>query len=358
MKIMRDPRPLSHTYVPHRLIAREKEYTVLLHASKLKRNAFLIGAAGTGKTALARRLAAALEAGGHPASYVDCRTKEGSYSAFLTAASSLGANVRFGLPAARFLEILAAQAHTLILDEFTALDAGSPRRLARRERLYRWLAFLIDHDVNVVLTTLDPLALNNLPPHLQSRIQVAPRIFLHTYNEEELYMILRDRAQLALRHDAYTEAALRSAARYAAETGNARYAIDILRSAVQAAEERGDDILTEEHVEEVASGGRAYEEYLAEELRGLGPHAKAYISALLELHGLGIEPTSGEAYEAYLAHAKSRGLRPLSMSGVSGVLIPSLAARGIIIVAGVKGKRGRTRMIIINPVIAALRRHM
>jgi len=157
-----------------------------------------------------------------------------------------------------------------------------------------------------------------LDPRVVSSLSEEEIVF-NPYDAAELRNILLDRAKLAFFDGVLTESALNlCAALAAAEHGDARRALDLLRVAGEVAERVGADKITDEHIREA-------EERIE--------------------HNRVVEAITGDIYEVYRELCGEIGLTPLTQRRVSS-LISELDAIGLLN-ARVEsmGRYGRTKKI-------------
>jgi len=253
---------LDPSYLPTRLVRREPELELLRRryrealAKGLPYHLLLTGGVGSGKTALARRLATDLEHGGRlggfpvKAAYVNCWRRASDRTVML----DLLRTVQVSLPdrgysLSEMLDVFEQgirknPAHLLVL-----LDEASS--LVRQETK---LVYLLSRSREVELGSISLvlIAVEDLFPYLDSASRssfgVTHRLSLAPYDRAALTDILESRAQLALRPGSVDRETLDQIARIAAPNGDARFALEVLSGAAHAAEDAGADSVTAEHV--------------------------------------------------------------------------------------------------------------
>lgn len=266
-RVFRDREVLRHDYLPDRLPHREEQIRQVgeIVAPVLKgarsSNVLIYGKTGTGKTAVTKYVLGHLEAKakelGAPVRccYVNCRIVGSDYRVLATLAQSIGLTVPFtGLSVGevfdRFKVSLESSRITLIivLDEADALikvrGDGLLYELTRANENLRGskLALIgISNDLRLK-EFLDPRVLSSLSEE---------EIVFRPYDASELRNILRERALVAFHDGALSDAALGlCSALAAAEHGDARRALDLLRVAGEVTERCGATIVIEDHVRE------------------------------------------------------------------------------------------------------------
>mgnify|MGYP000424447093 CR=1 FL=1 len=360
-KIFRDREVLRHDYIPQHLPHREKQIRRLgeivapvLRGSRCS-NVFIYGKTGTGKTAVTRyvmqKLVEKAEELGSPVKgcYVNCRLTGTEYRVFAALCSSLSVSVPFtGLSIGevfdRFRTTLDSSPVILVivLDEIDALvktrgDSLLYELTRVNETLHHSKVSLIgiSNDLNFK-EFLDPRVVSSLSEE---------EIVFNPYDAAELRNILLDRAKLAFFDGVLTESALNlCAALAAAEHGDARRALDLLRVAGEVAERVGADKITDEHIREAEE--RIEHNRVVEALKNLTPHSKVVLISVYQLNKANISRAiTGDIYEVYRELCGEIGLTPLTQRRVSS-LISELDAIGLLN-ARVEsmGRYGRTKKI-------------
>ncbi|MGB9675795.1 MAG: Cdc6/Cdc18 family protein [Candidatus Bathyarchaeales archaeon] len=360
-KIFKDRSVLRHDYLPNRLPHREEQIRLLGEkvAPVLKRercsNIFIYGKTGTGKTAVTKYVLGHLEVKakeyGAPVKfcYVNCRMAGSGYRVFANLCQSIGTRVPFtGLSVGevfdRFRTALdAAQLiFIVILDEIDALiktrGDGLLYELTRiNETLHNSKLSLIGISNDLRLKEFfDPRVFSSLSEE---------EIVFRPYDASELRNILLERAKLAFNENALSESALSlCAALAAAEHGDARRALDLLRVSGEVAERVGASVVTEEHVREAEK--HIEHNRVVEALKDLTLHSKLVILSVYHLDRAGVSSTiTGEIYEVYGELCGELGVAPLTQRRL-GTLVNELDAMGLLNAKVISmGRYGRTKKI-------------
>ncbi|MEM3783476.1 MAG: ORC1-type DNA replication protein [Candidatus Bathyarchaeia archaeon] len=359
--VFKDREVLRHDYLPERLPHREDQIKRLGEtvAPVLKgarcSNIFVYGKTGTGKTAVTKYVLTRLEAKarefGAPVSfcYVNCRLAGTEYRVLASICTSIQLSIPFtglsigevferfkkGLDAAKKIMIIA-------LDEVDVLvKARSDTLLYELTRINETLA---QSKVSIIGISNDLRLKEFLDPRVLSSLSEEEIVF-RPYDAEELRDILAERAQMAFRDAALSEGALSlCAALAAAEHGDARRALDLLRVAGEVAERSGAEIVTEEHIREAEK--LIEHNRVVEALANLTLHSKLVMLSVFHMvRANGYRAVTGEIYEVYNELCGELALTPLTQRRVS-TLVNELDALGLLNAQVVSmGRYGRTKKI-------------
>ncbi|MGQ9538221.1 MAG: ORC1-type DNA replication protein [Candidatus Bathycorpusculaceae bacterium] len=359
--VFKDREVLRHDYLPERLPHRENQIRRLGEtvAPVLKgarcSNIFVYGKTGTGKTAVTKYVLTRLEAKakefGAPVSfcYVNCRLAGTEYRVLVSLCNSIQLYIPFtglsvgevferfkkGLDAARKIMII-------VLDEVDVLVKSRSDTLLYE--LTRINEALSRSKVSIIGISNDLRLKEFLDPRVLSSLSEEELVF-RPYDAQELRDILAERAQMAFRETALSEGALSlCAALAAAEHGDARRALDLLRVAGEVAERTGVERVTEEHIREAE---RLIEHNrVVEALANLTLHSKLVMLSVFHLvRANGYRAVTGEIYEVYNEMCGELALTPLTQRRVS-TLVNELDALGLLNAQVVSmGRYGRTKKI-------------
>ncbi|MCI4348421.1 MAG: hypothetical protein L3J97_07385, partial [Thermoplasmata archaeon] len=137
------------------------------------------------------------------------------------------------------------------------------------------------------------------------------RLHLAPYDAPALEVLLSARAKLALRPGSYSPDVIAQIAKSAARAGDARFALEVLSSAAQAAESAGRDEVTPEDVR--AAKGSIAPTLTEERLTGLSATALLVLLGLARsLRGSRSNATTEKARQAYAVVAEEHGAKPMS----------------------------------------------
>jgi len=356
--LFKDREVLRHDYLPEKLPHREDQIRLLGEtvAPVLKEarcsNIFLYGKTGTGKTAVTKYVLSHLEAKakeyGAPVKfcYVNCRMSGSEYRVFASLSQSVGLVVPFtGLSVGEVFDRFRAgldRTRTIlivVLDELDALikDRGDGLlyELTRiNETLHKSRVAIIGISNDLRLKEfLDPRVFSSLSEE---------EIVFRPYDAGELRNILFERSKLSFHEGSLSEAALNiCSALAAAEHGDARRALDLLRVAGEVAERQRSKLITEEHVREAER--HIEHNRVIDALQNSTLHSKLVLLSVYHLNKP--NATTGEIYDVYNELCGELGAGLLTQRRL-GSLINELDAMGLLNAKVVSmGRYGRTKKI-------------
>lgn len=356
--LFKDREVLRHDYLPDKLPHRESQIKLLggAVAPVLKdarcSNIFIYGKTGTGKTAVTKYVLSHLEAKAkeYGASvrfcYVNCRMIGTEYRIFASLSQSIGLAVPFtGLSVGevfdRFRGCLdgSKTLFIVVLDEVDALikDRGD----SLLYELTRINETLHKSRVSIIGISNDLRLKEFLDPRVFSSLSEEEMIF-RPYDASELRNILLERSKLSFNEGSLSEAALNvCSALAAAEHGDARRALDLLRVAGEVAERQGAEKITEEHVKEAEKN--IEHNRVVEALKNLTLHSKLVLLSVYHLNKPSV--TTGEIYDVYNRLCSELGAGLLTQRRL-GTLVNELDVMGLLNAKVVSmGRYGRTKKI-------------
>lgn len=359
--IFKDREVLRHDYLPERLPHREEQIRLLgeIVAPVLKggrcSNVFIYGKTGTGKTAVTKHVLSHLEFKAKEFkapvkfSYANCRMIGSEYRVLANLCQSVGVFVPFtGLSVGEVFDRLKLGLNTqpviliVVLDEIDALIKMHGDNLLYE--LTRINETLDKSKVSLVGISNDLRVKEFLDPRVFSSLSEEELVF-SPYNASELRNILEERAKLAFVEGVLSEGALNvCAALAAAEHGDARRALDLLRVAGEIAEREGAKVVLEEHVKEAEK--HIEHNRVIEALKNLPLHSKIVVLSVHHMREAEIHrAVTGEIYEVYSELCAELGVTPLTQRRVS-TLVNELDAMGLLNAKVVSmGRYGRTKKI-------------
>src|SRR4030043_1396777 len=297
-KLFKDREVLRHDYLPEKLPHREEQIQRLGEAvAPVLRDArcsniFIYGKTGTGKTAVTKYVLGHLEtkAKEYGASvkfcYVNCPMIGSEYRIFANLSQNLGMTIPFtglsvgevfdrfrnGLDASRTIFIV-------VLDEVDALikDRGD----GLLYELTRINETLHKSKVAMIGISNDLRLKEFLDPRVFSSLSEEEMVF-RPYDASELRNILLERSKLSFQEGSLSDAALNvCSALAAAEHGDARRALDLLRVAGGGAERQGAQRVTEGHVGEAEK--HIEHNRVTEAVKNLTLHSKLVLLSVYRL---------------------------------------------------------------------------
>jgi len=335
-RIFKNREALRHDYIPDYLPHREEEIRMLgqILAPSLKgtlcSNILIYGKTGTGKTAVTKfvlkRLAEKADEidSSLRVSFVNCRLVGTEYRVLSALCSSIDVRVPFtGLALGevfdRFKSGLDSQKIVLVvaLDEIDALikDRGD----ILLYELTRINESLSKSKVSILGISNDLRFKDMLDPRVLSTLSEEEIIF-KPYDAEELQDILEQRAKIAFKDDVSVDVAIKlCSAIAAAEHGDARRALDLLRVAAELAEREGERAITEDHVYRAQK--RIEHDRVVETTKSLPMHSKIVLLSIFLLSKLKTKGfMTGDIYNVYCELCEEMGVNPLTQRRVSGLI--------------------------------------
>ncbi|KXH76498.1 MAG: hypothetical protein AM326_02635 [Candidatus Thorarchaeota archaeon SMTZ-45] len=370
--IFRDRTALRPTYVPQNLPYRDDQMSRIgsILGPALRgappSNILCYGKTGTGKTVVARYVLDMLvkkakESGINAplTAFVNCRIVGTNYRVLkrlcdqIDATMPDGSEVPFtGLPTDEIRDVLKNKLDsdsnilTVVLDEVDSLlkrDVGQGNDILYG--LTRMNGELENSRISIIGISNDLKFKEMLDPRVLSTLGEEEVIF-SPYNAVELKGILKQRVELAFNRNAISDEGVINlvGALAAQEHGDARRALDLLRTAGELAERRGDSTVTQEHVREAQKV--IERDTITETVKTLPMQSKAVLFAVYVLTSKGQRDIfTGECYNIYSEIAKSLSLDTLTQRRVSD-LISELDMLGLINTTVIsKGRYGRTKKI-------------
>jgi cell division control protein 6 len=359
--VFKDREVLRHDYLPDRLPHREEQIRQLGEtvAPALKgargSNLFIYGKTGTGKTAVTRYVLSHLEFRAKEFNapvkfcYVNCRMAGSEYRVFASLCQSMGVSIPFtGLSVGEVFDRFRAGLDVakvifiIVLDEADALVKSRGDRLLYE--LTRINETLNKSKVTLVGISNDLRFKELLDPRVVSSLGEEEIVF-RPYDASELRNILSERARTAFCSGALSDAALGlCAALAAAEHGDARRALDLLRVAGEVAERKGARIVVEDHVRDAEK--HIEHNKVFEGLQNLTLHSKLVVLSVYHLSKANAGGAiTGEISEIYDELCAELGVAPLTQRRL-GTLVNELDAMGLVNAKVVSmGRYGRTKKI-------------
>lgn len=360
-QIFRKRDVLRHDYLPNSLPHREEQVRRLGEtvAPVLKgarsSNAFVYGKTGTGKTAVTKYVLTHLESKTKEFNapvkfcYVNCYMVGSEYRIFVRLCQSIDLPVPFtGLSVEEVFDRFRKRLDDLGIIFIVVLDEIDALIKVRGDNLLYELTRVNDvlqrSKVSIIGISNDLRLKEFLDPRVFSSLSEEEIVF-SPYNADELKNILFERSKIAFYEGALSEGALNiCAALAAAEHGDARRALDLLRVAGEVAERNGANVVVEENVREAEK--RIEHNRVTEALKNLTLHSKITVLSIYRLREAEIRRAiTGEIYEVYSELCRELGVMPLTQRRVS-TLVNELDSMGLLNAKVVSmGRYGRTKKI-------------
>ena len=335
-KIFKNREALRHDYIPDYLPHREEEIRILGQIlgpslrGTLCSNVLIYGKTGTGKTAVTKfvlkRLAAKADEIKAPlkVSFVNCRLVGTEYRVLSSLCSSIDVRVPFtGLALGEVFDRfkLALDSKKIVL--VVALDEIDALIKIRGDILLYELTRINENlngsKVSILGISNDLRFKDMLDPRVLSTLSEEEIVF-KPYNAEELQDILEQRSKIAFREDVSIDVAIKlCSAIAAAEHGDARRALDLLRVAAELAERDGSSMISEDHVYRAQK--RIEHDRVVEALKSLPVHSKiVLLSVFLLSRSKAKGLMTGDIYNIYCELCEEIGISPLTQRRVSGLI--------------------------------------
>jgi cell division control protein 6 len=360
-KIFKDREVLRHDYLPDRLPHREEQITQLGEAvaPALKgargSNIFIYGKTGTGKTAVTKYVLSHLETKAKEFSapvkfcYVNCRMVGSDYRVFASLCQSMGISVPFtGLSVGELFDRFRTGLDALGVILIVALDEADALIKVRGDCLLYELTRVNENlsgsKVSLIGISNDLRLKEFLDPRVLSSLSEEEIVF-RPYDAGELRNILSERALSAFHEGVLSDAALSlCSALAAAEHGDARRALDLLRVAGEVAERLGANNVVEDHVREAEK--HIDHNRVIEALKNLTLHSKLVVLSLYHLNKADtFRANTGEIYEVYGEICGEIGVAPLTQRRLCS-LVNELDSMGLLNAKVISmGRYGRTKKI-------------
>ena len=351
-----DKRSLDHRFLPHRLphlkeqITSIAKYWIEALNNITPSNITIYGKTGTGKTAVTKFAMKQLkEASTNKkvfirTEYIRCTDFNTEYQVIARLCQQMGRDVPFrgwtkGEVINAFRDILKRNAFgknmilLIVLDEIDILlkndDDGLLYTLTRTD------------NVSVLLISNDAKFKESLGPRAISTLRDREIVF-PPYGAQQLIDILEERVKLSFKENVLDDTVIPLCAAVAAKTeGDARYALDILRTAGELADDCESDKILEAHV--IEAKDRIEHNKITDIIKTLPVQPQRVLEAILKLTEKNEEITSGKLYDAYekISKGDTVGYRRIfdfiNELEMLGIISTNLVSRG-------RGK-GRTNII-------------
>jgi len=387
-RIFKDTLILSPHYVPEELPHREMEIRDITRSvapalrNEKPSNTFIYGKTGTGKTCVVRYVIRKLEEfANNPEKnphgiivktvYMNCKVRDTKYKVLLkiledkklnhpdlknTPLSDRPQKSLKGMDPGDLYDRLYNVVNSneinlmLVLDEIDMVKKGFDDLMYILTRINDELEY---GNVSILGLTNDMKTLRRMDPRSRSTLCQEERVF-KPYNAVQLKTILKQRIDNGFQEGVVDTGVVSLIAAFAAQDGDARYALKLLRKAGEITRDVGDEKILKKHVDEAKDA--VENDIIAEAISTLPEHQQLVIYSIAaltsrggmykRLSGLGGgDLFTGEVYETYekyckLLNRKARTIRQFSE------YLNELEMLGLITMRmSGKGTRGTTRFI-------------
>lgn len=266
MKIIKDTDPLDSSFIPDKLIARERELSIIKEnvvtplTEGIASPLWIYGYPGVGKTVTMKFLQKTVKS---PRIIYENALSHGSIRAILTSMLAQlgklippsGTTYKQIFTAIKDLSGKIGKEIVLVLDEASQLyrDIEGMYNLSRAGEIYGVL-------LSPVFISIDPPEIYSSFREQAGTLRMSTLRF-NRYSAEELYHILKDRAEKALNENAYDDMILHYIAETSEPYGSARVAIESLQKAAFMAEYRNADSI---EIEDVRGAVSLIDPYITE----------------------------------------------------------------------------------------------
>lgn len=304
--IIKDLRVLTEQFIPRRIIHRDGQLKEIRDNLKpiidreIPRNSFIYGPPGTGKTCMSQYVVDELKAYTPVLSaYVNCWSYPSRFKILFNILQSIGPSFihRKGTPTDELLDTLKSKTKgkqcVITLDEADQLEDD--------KILYDLMGI---EGVCLILISNTETIFYDADPRVRSRLQSTARIGFRAYSSFELKNILRDRVEIGLVHSAIEGTQLERIAE--ASGGDARKALNILRSAAEAAKNQDSPKILDSHIEKAIPKTKSLE--TAKAVETLNTHQKI-------LYGIIRSAKEIPASDLHAGHSKiclEKGMEPIT----------------------------------------------
>jgi cell division control protein 6 len=362
--IIKDKKALAFSYIPKELPHRGAQMTRLFTMFRsvaeegVSQNALLRGRVGTGKTVLAKRFCQDFKewAGRQHAAVefkvVNCRRRASNTSVLLELVTHFDENFPDrGFSNPEMLDIIRKNLikdrihFVVVLDEVDVLLRKAGPDLIYQLTRFEEESLKSQGSISLILVSQENV-LELMDEASRSTFKRTSMIEFDRYTREELHDIVAQRVGLAFAPDTVDEEVIAQVAAIAAETGDARRAIELLEKSGMLAEEEGASAVAAEHVRK--ANALAYSQLDAGRLDDLDRQRQLALLGVARALKRKSSTTTGEATGYYETACEEFGEKPRGTTQF-WKYIRDLSDRGIIETERTRsGTEGLTTLITLT----------
>ena len=266
--LIKNPRVLDLKYIPKKLLHREEEQKMLIQYFKpviekpgeYSQRVSIIGAIGTGKTAIALKFGEMIKVYSTQKNlnleyvHVNCRRARSSFLTLLEIVRKFNPHIPVrGFSPEEILKMLTEILNRKKLYLIVTLDEIDFVIRKDGPNLLYDLTRLTDDELDMkervsIITIVRDIAFRTMLDESTLSTLRQNTIFLNSYNEEQLRDIIADRVKEAFYEDTVSNDAINLIADIASKNGDARFAIELLERAGMYADHRQSLKVLPEHV--------------------------------------------------------------------------------------------------------------
>ena len=366
-QLIKNKKVLQTTYLPEELPHRKEQIdrivsiiSIALSGEKPS-NIIVYGKTGTGKTAVLNYIGKELRKADPGIEkcyylYVNCEVVDTAYGILYNIASQfiqdIGKKIPFtGWSFEKLYEELYTEMENLNRVFVIVLDEVDHMITKKGDAILYYLAKINEHlsqsKVSLVGISNNMKFLELLEPKARSRLGGESMIF-PPYTKDQLEDILKERAEQVFDEGVLMDEVITLCAAMAAKNeGDARMAIDLLRTAADIAERNGDNIITEAHVKSAKNSIEL--DVVEEAIKTLTVQSKCVLLSIIKNDENNNKVmVTGDVYNTYKDIVDILGISPLTQRRITD-LISELDMMGLIN-ASIRsfGRAGRTKEITLE----------
>ena len=366
-QLIKNKNVLQTTYIPEQLPHRKEQIerivsiiSIALNGEKPS-NIIIYGKTGTGKTAVLNYIGKELRKADPDTDkcyylYVNCEVVDTAYGILYNIASQFIKNINQRIPFTgwsfeKLYEELYTEMEKLNRVFVIVLDEVDHMITKKGDAILYYLAKINEHlsqsKVSLVGISNNMKFLELLEPKARSRLGGESMIF-PPYTKDQLEDILKERAEQVFDEGVLMDEVITLCAAMAAKNeGDARMAIDLLRTAADIAERNGDNIITEAHVKSAKNSIEL--DVVEEAIKTLTVQSKCVLLSIIKNDENNNKVmVTGDVYNTYKDIVDILGISPLTQRRITD-LISELDMMGLIN-ASIRsfGRAGRTKEITLE----------